>query len=217
MDLILEFRGQDEQSSKVAKYEKIAIDIAYGILSDEWIVGDIITGRTTLSAKYSVSSETIRRALKLLEEQSVVESIKRKGILIKSKEYADLFVSEHKTKDIILSLREDVSTMMLEKQKIENIVLDSIDDIIEKSMLLRNTGVINPLEITVSEKSHLIGKSIGEVKFWESTGATVIGINRNDHLYLSPGPIFIFEAKDRILYVSNDTESSSKIKSFVNK
>ncbi|MGB3366210.1 MAG: TrkA C-terminal domain-containing protein [Acidaminobacteraceae bacterium] len=213
----MEIREQVDQNSKAAKYEKIALDIAYGILSGEWVVGDIITGRTTLSAKYSVSSETIRRALKLLEEQSVVESIERKGILIKSKEFADLFVREHKTKDKILSLREDVSTMMLEKQKIENIVLDSIDDIIEKSMLLRNTGVINPLEITVSETSELIGKSIGEVKFWECTGATVIGINRNNHLYLSPGPAFIFESNDRILYVSNDIESSNKIKSFVNK
>lgn len=212
----MEFREQVDQNSKVAKYEKIAIDIAYGILNDEWIVGDIITGRTTLSGRYNVSSETIRRALKLLEEQGVVESIERKGTLIKSKEYADLFVNEHKTKDRILSLREDISAMMLEKQKIENIVSDSIDDIIEQSMLLRNTGVINPLEITVLENSSLIGKSIGDVRFWEHTGATVIGINRNSHLYLSPGPSFIFEVSDIILYVSNDKKSSHKINTFVN-
>ena len=63
----------------------------------------------------------------------------------------------------------------------------------------------------------LIGKSIGGVRFWEHTGATVIGINRKSHLYLSPGPIFIFEANDIILYVTNDKESSDKIKNFVNK
>ncbi len=200
----MEFKEHMDQNNKAAKYEKIAIDIAYGIINDEWHVGDIITGRTTLSARYSTSSETIRRALKLLEEEKVVESIERKGILIKSKEYANLFVSEFKDKDKILSLRENISAMMLEKQKIESIVLDSIDDIIEQSMLLRNTGVINPLEIEVENKSSLIGKSIGQVKFWEHTGATVIGINRNNHLYLSPGPKFIFEKNDIILYVSNE-------------
>lgn len=213
----MESKSKLGKNNKTSKYEKIAIDIAYGILSGEWIVGEIITGRTTLSAKYSVSSETIRRALKLLEEQNVVKSIERKGILIKAKEFADVFVTEHKTKDRILSLREDISTMILEKQRIENVVLDSIDDIIEQSMLLRNIGVINPLEVNVSASSNLIGKSIGEVKFWEHTGATVIGINRNAHLYLSPGPKFIFENDDIILYVGNDKEDSEKIKTFVNK
>ena len=65
----------NDGSGKVARYEKIALDIAYSILNEEWKVGDMIKGRSTLSGKYSVSPETIRRAIKLLEELMVVEVI----------------------------------------------------------------------------------------------------------------------------------------------
>ncbi|MEA4848713.1 MAG: GntR family transcriptional regulator [Clostridiaceae bacterium] len=65
----------EDKSASVAKYEKIALDIAYSILNEEWKAGEMVKGRSTLSGKYSVSPETIRRALKLLEELQVVNVI----------------------------------------------------------------------------------------------------------------------------------------------
>ncbi|NMB03507.1 MAG: GntR family transcriptional regulator, partial [Tissierellia bacterium] len=68
-----------------SRYEKIALDIAYSIWKEEYKVGDIIKGRSTLSGKYGVSSETIRRAVKLLEEAEAVSVEERVGILVTSK------------------------------------------------------------------------------------------------------------------------------------
>lgn len=207
----------EDKNDAIAKYEKIALDIAYSIVNDEWKVGEMVKGRSTLSGKYSVSPETIRRALKLLEELQVVSVIEKKGILIKSKDAANTFIKEHQSKDRILSLREDITKLMEEKKSIEKSVIEHMDSIIEQAMLLRNIGIIYPLELKISEKSHLIGKSIGEVRFWDHTGATIIGINRSGHLYLSPGPKMVFYSNDIILYVGNDANISDKVDKYVNK
>ena len=212
----LKNRGEDK-GVPVAKYEKIALDIAYSILNGEWKIGEMVKGRSTLSGKYSVSPETIRRALKLLEELQVVNVIEKKGILIKSKEAANTFIKEYQSKDRILSLREEISKLMDEKTAIEKSVLERLDSVIEQAMILRNIGIIYPLELKVSEKSHLVGKSIGEARFWNHTGATIIGVNRSGHLYLSPGPKLVFFSNDIIFYVGNDTNISDKVTKFVNR
>ncbi len=206
-----------DRGAKVPKYEKIALDIAYSIVNDEWKVGEIVAGRSTLASKYGVSPETIRRSMALLEELRVVNVIDKKGVLIESKESANTFIKEYQTKDRILSMREEIVKLNEEKQSIENAVLDRLDSIIEQAMLLRNIGIIYPLELKIPKKSHLVGKSIGEVRFWNHTGATIIGINRSGTLYLSPGPKMVFYAKDIILYVGNGSKVSDKMKRFVNR
>ncbi|MDD3706617.1 MAG: TrkA C-terminal domain-containing protein, partial [Clostridiaceae bacterium] len=100
---------------------------------------------------------------------------------------------------------------------IEKSVMERLDTVIEQAMILRNIGIIYPLELKVSKKSHLIGKTIGEARFWNHTGATIIGINRSGHLYLSPGPKLVFFANDIILYVGNDAEISDKVNKYVNR
>lgn len=205
-----------ESVNKTARYEKIAVDIAYSIINDEWKIGEIIKGRSTLSGKYSVSPETIRRALKLLEELLVVEVIEKKGILIKSKIAAEAFIKEHQSKDRILSLREDISRMTTEKRLIEDAVLSSLDNLIEQALIMKHVGIIHPLEVKVLDKSPLIGKSIGEIRFWEHTGATIIGINRTGQLLLSPGPKLVFFLGDIIFYVGNTSEHADRVERFVN-
>lgn len=207
----------NEMGNKTARYERIALDIAYSILNDEWKIGEMIKGRSTLSGKYSVSPETIRRALKLLEELSVVEVIEKKGILIKSKAAADAFIKEHHSKDRVLSMREDIAKMIHEKRAIEDNMIETLDTLIEQALIMKHVGIIHPLEFKVSESSFLLGKSIGEVKFWEHTGATIIGINRNGQLLLSPGPKLVFFAGDIVFYVGNATENSERVEKYVNK
>ncbi|NLZ92332.1 MAG: GntR family transcriptional regulator, partial [Clostridiales bacterium] len=189
----------NDKEDKVPKYEKIALDIAYSIANGEWKEGEMVTGRSTLSGKYSVSPETIRRSLALLEELQVITVIEKKGVLIKSKEAANTFIKEYQSKDRILSMREEIAKLMEQKKAIEESVMERLDSIIEQAMLLRNIGIIYPLELKIPEKSHLVGKSIGEVRFWNHTGATIIGINRSGHLYLSPGPKMKFYSNDIIL------------------
>ena len=103
--------GGLREKDGVAKYEKIAVDIAYSIVHGEWSEGDLVKGRSTLSGKYSVSPETIRRAIKLLEDSDVVEVLDKKGLVIRSVKAADRFISEHQAEDKIMTLRDDVKNL----------------------------------------------------------------------------------------------------------
>ena len=204
-----------ESENKTSKYEKIALDIAYSIVNDEWKMGDIIKGRSTLSGKYSVSPETIRRALKLLEELHVVEVIEKKGMLIKSKTAAVAYIKEYQSKDHVLSLRENIAKMIEEKRVIEDNMLVKLDKLIEEAVLLKNVGIIYPLEFKIPEGSPLIGRSIGDIRFWEHTGATIIGINRTGELVLSPGPKLVFFEGDVVFYVGNSPGNSERVNKFI--
>lgn len=204
-----------ESENKTSKYEKIALDIAYSIVNDEWKIGDIIKGRSTLSGKYSVSPETIRRALKLLEELHVVEVIEKKGMLIKSKTAAVAYIKEYQSKDHVLSLRENIAKMIEEKRVIEDNMLVKLDKLIEEAVLLKNVGIIYPLEFKIPEGSPLIGRSIGDIRFWEHTGATIIGINRTGELVLSPGPKLVFFEGDVVFYVGNSPGNSERVNKFI--
>lgn len=59
-------------STKGAKYQAIAVDIAKRILNNEFAIGEKVSGRTLFASQYSVSPETIRNAISLLKEVNVV-------------------------------------------------------------------------------------------------------------------------------------------------
>lgn len=208
--------GGIRQKDGIAKYEKIAVDIAYSICHGEWEEGALVKGRSTLSGKYSVSPETIRRAVKLLEDSAVVEVLDKKGLLVKSIAAAEAFINDHQAEDRIMTLRDDVKNLFAQKKAIDQQLEETLDDLIEQAMSLRNVGLIFPLEVKIQSGSPLVGKSIGEVQFWAHTGATIIGVKRGGHLQLSPGPKMVFFEGDMILYVANEQLQSVKINHYVN-
>ena len=73
---------------------------------------------------------------------------------------------------------------------------------------------INPIEIKLTKDSHLIGKTISQSKFWQNTGATIVGIRRDDSLILSPGPYMGFK-KDDIILAIGATNIIDTIHSFI--
>ena len=72
-------------------YQKIALDIANKIYTGEIQEDSVLFGRSVLAGKYNVSPETIRRAVKILEDIGVVKSIKGKGVIVLSPDKASSF------------------------------------------------------------------------------------------------------------------------------
>ncbi len=209
---------RETEDNKIhARYERIALDIAYSIYNNEHEEGSLIKGRSTLAGKYNVSPETIRRGMKLLEEMDVVEILDKVGIRIKSVHNALRFIQEYQSKNQILVQREKITELVEEREKINHQVLQMVDSIIEQSLSLRNIGIIYPLEYKLTAQSPIIGKKIGEIRFWDHTGATIIGINRGGKLYLSPGPNHTFAENDVVLYVGNIVKITEKVERFINK
>lgn len=186
------------------KYLKIALDIAYSIYNNDLKEGSKVSGRSTLASKYSVSPETIRRSIALLKDMNVVEVTEKSGILIISKEQAYSFIQNFNTKDSILKLKDETNSLLKQKKQIEEHIEEKIEEIIEYSIQLRNIGLIYPLELRIPEDSPMIGKTIADVKFWQNTKATILGIKRNGYLIVSPGPNQDFRDNDTIVFVGND-------------
>lgn len=192
------------ENSTAPMYQKIALDIANAIYKGHYTEGERLHGRSTLASRYNVSSETIRRAIKLLEDVDVVESVKGSGITILSKEQAFKYINKFKNIESVLSYKTKLKSLYENKDSIENEILQTIESIIKYTNKLSNTTSITPFEIEITENSKVIGKSIGEVRFWQYTGATIIGIRREGETILSPGPYANFQLGDVILIIGEE-------------
>lgn len=196
------------------RYMNIALDVAGRICNGEFKEGDKIFGRSTLASEYNVSPETIRRAVNLLEDMQVVMSTQGSGIHIFSLNNAYSFVRKFQNKATIRSLKNEIRLLLAQKKEIENAINEKIDTIVDYSDRLKNLNILTPIGIEVDDYSQLIGRTISETKFWQNTGATIIAIERNGSLVLSPGPYGGFEKEDTIFVVGGE-DVVERIKKFM--
>ncbi|MFR5265614.1 TrkA C-terminal domain-containing protein [Clostridium sp.] len=194
----------ENKMSSEPVYKKIALDIASRIYNEDLKVGEKISGRSTLASNYNVSPETVRKSIKLLEDMEVVVSTRGSGVNITSKENAYEFINRFHSIESITTLKQDIDTLFQEKHEIEKNINDMIGKIVDYSNRLKYTNPLTPIEIEIPAGSRILGKSISEVKFWQNTGATIVGIRRQGDLIISPGPYLTFENNDVILVVGNE-------------
>lgn len=193
------------KQTKTPNYIKIAVDIAHRIVNNQFIEGEKITGRTTLVSIYNVSPETIRRSLALLRDMNVVTINEKSGIIINTKDSAKEFLNKFKTKSDFTYLNSETFELIKQRKEIDDKLEKNINSIIQFATQLRNVGSIIPFESIVQKDSFAVGKSIGELNFWHNTKATIIAVKRDGDLFLSPGPYFIINSNDIIVYVGEDS------------
>ncbi len=192
------------ENNVTSRYQEIALDIANGIYKEDIKEGDKLHGRSTLAGKYNVSPETVRRAIKLLEDVGVVRSHRGSGITILSKDSAFKYINKFKNIESVASHKATLLAQINQKMELESEIVATIDKIIDYTSRFSNTTSITPLEIEVTEKCSFIGKSIGGVSFWQHTGGTIIGIKRDNETILSPGPYATFELGDILLVIGEE-------------
>lgn len=186
------------------RYVRISIDVANRIVSEDFKENQKIKGRSTLAGEYNVSPETIRRAMALLSDMEVVEVLHNSGVIIKSKEKALEFLSKFSSKENIDYLRSDLNKLIAGRNKINGEIQEKIDLILEQSFIFKTSKIIQQHEYQIEKGSWIIGKMISEVKFWQNTGATILGVKKGKEILVSPGPYFAFEEGEIIIFVGND-------------
>lgn len=196
-------------------YQKIAIDITNRIVSGDLSIGDRLYGRSSLASKYNVSPETIRRSITLLSEMNIVTVTKGSGIVINSVDNCSKFIDKFKDIDSISSLKKEIVDLFEKRKELDKHIEYSIDELVDYSSRFKNSNPFIPFEFEIHTEMSVLGKTISESKFWQNTGATVIGIKRNDELILSPGPHTVFKDND-IFVVICDENSYYRIKTFLN-
>lgn len=192
------------QKPQIPTYERIAIDLANRIYDGKFKVGEKIHGRSTLASEYKVSPETVRRAIKILEDVEIVQSTKGSGIVISSRENAYKYIHRFSNLASIKDLEKQMNSLIAERDKLDEELFDTLRKIMDYSGKLRHTNPLAPIEVEVVTGCIHIGKTISEVKFWQNTGGTVIGMKRKGELIISPGPYALIQEGDVLLVIGDD-------------
>ncbi|WP_033826447.1 TrkA C-terminal domain-containing protein [Bacillus andreraoultii] len=190
--------------TQLPAYQRIAIDIANRIYNEQLKVGERIYGRSTLASEYNVSPETIRKAIKILEDVEIVKSTKGSGVVITSRENAYKFIQSFSNMRSLKDLEKQMRDLLYERQQLDSELFDIVEKIIDYTGKLRNTNPLAPIEIEIPKGCVHNGKTIGEVNFWHNTGGTIVAIKRNEQVIVSPGPFATFQEGDILLIIGND-------------
>jgi len=189
------------QKAQIPTYERIAIDLANRIYDGKFKVGEKIHGRSTLASEYKVSPETVRRAIKILEDVEIVESTKGSGIVISSRENAYKYIQRFSNLASIKDLEKQMNSLISERDKLDEQLFETLRKIMDYSGKLRHTNPLAPIEVEVFPGCNQVGKTISDLKFWQNTGGTVIGMKRKGELIISPGPYALILEGDILLII----------------
>lgn len=195
-------------------YMQIAIDMAGRIGKGEFTEDKKISGRSTLASEYNVSPETIRKAMSLLSDMKIVEMRQGSGIFVLSKENAQDFIYQYRTRESIYQLKERMLDLFDKKKEIEDEMNKTMKSIIDYTSRFKSSDHLTVYEQQAPSDSACISKSIKELAFWQNTGATVVGIKRKDVMMVSPGPYETIEIGDIVMFIG-DIASVARMKEFL--
>lgn len=186
-------------------YQQIAIDLASRISNGEFKAGDKLLGRSTLASHYEVSPETIRRAVVLLQDKEIVEAHQGSGIIVNSRENAYKFTEKFKNIDTISNIKDSIIELIDKKIKLDEELTTRFKKLLDYSERFINTNPFSPYEIEITKDCKYLGKTISQLNLWQHTGATIIGIKRNNKIISSPGPHAILLKKDTFIYIGEES------------
>ena len=178
-----------KQTVVPSQYLQIALDLARRIAKGELPEGSRIYGRSVMASEYNVSPETIRRALRLLADMKVVEVKPQSGAVVLSADSARRYIVNFEESADVRALRQQLKELMAEYADLSRRLSDTVTALVKSRDTFAAAGEPLPnYEVPVPKGSPLIGQSIGALKFWQSTGGTIVAIRRGQTVILSPGP-----------------------------
>lgn len=194
-------------------YLKIARDIASRVARGELQEGQRIYGRSVMASEYSSSPETIRRALKLLSDMKVVEVKPQSGAIILSRDNAARYINHFEESANVRKLLSKLQDLKKQYAELNEDLLDTVEAIVKTrySFVAADDPLPN-YKLRIPDGSWLVGKSIGTLNFWQSTGSTIVAILRGQNMILSPGPYAELYNGDTIVFVGTPAaaEAASK-------
>lgn len=189
-----------------ARYEEIAQDLAKRIAQGDLSEGARILGRSSLAGTYQVSPETIRRAVAILHERGIVQSVAGSGIRVLSRVAAQEFVDSLRTRSTLEEGARELRALLKQRRELD----DRIDTTLDR-LLSQATGALASRhvdEIPVVATSWVIGRSLGEIRLRSSTGATAVAVTRGDVDHFSPPADMHLQPGDVVTVVGSDSARS---------
>ena len=195
-----------------ARYLAIAYQIAKRISSGELQEGLRLSGRTLLSSQYQVSSETIRKAIKVLETYGVVESKERSGIMVLSAKAAEAYMHRYITQKEDRRLIKDAEEALKELSHAES----KAQHLMRKLISVTRTGFF-PFDFftfDVRDDDAFVGKTLQVLDLKKATGALVIGYEKAGLFYQNPDASLVIEPQ-MTLYLLGDLTVQKRTEEFL--
>lgn len=187
-----------------ARYQQIASDIAAKIVDCRYEIGDKIYARSLIASQYSVSAETARKAVAILADLNIVDTVRGSGVIIKSYDNAVAFLKHSRDLGTVDDLKRNAMDCLSRITKEGNELRDAISELVDRTDRFRALNPLAPFSILIRSGAKGIGESVASLNFWQKTQATVVAIRREDSLILSPGPCAEFEAGDTVYFVGEE-------------
>lgn len=196
------------------RYQQIAADIASKIVKGYYKIGDKIYARSSIASQYGVSSETARRAISILTDLDIVDTVKGSGVKIKSFEKAVAFIRQYEDVQTVNSIKKEIIQSVERQEKEVSYMNECIAKLIDKTDRFRSINPFLSFEIEITENTPYLNQTISETNFWHNTTATIIAIRRKDNMLLSPGPYATFTLGDRVYFIG-DEKSNDRVMRFL--
>ncbi len=195
------------------RYQQIAVEIAERVVEGRYQVGEKIHARSTLASNFNVSPETARKAINVLVDLEIMEVRHGSGAYVSSKENAQKFVEKYRNVQSIKEIQQEIADSVdRQRQEIANFS-KLIEVLVNQTKQVHDISPFIPYELKISEKALHLEKSIVELNIWQVTGATVVAIQTETELLLSPGPYAKLSIGNIIYFVGNEL-SFQRMKNF---
>ena len=175
----------DAKGTVAPVYSQIALDIALRITRGEIKENTRLYGRSVLASQYGVSPETIRRAMRLLEDMEVVETREGRGSLVISKVKAQEYVDKFSEYNDIRAKQQRLKELLQEQEKLCRKISDAADSIVRINEHFTITLPFTIYEETIPDTSPLIDKTLKKPILAEDQGYDYRDTPRRPD-YLSP-------------------------------
>ena len=183
----------------LTQYTRIAISLAERIASGQLKEGDKLSGRSKLSPEYNVSPETIRRTLRLLADMKVVEVKEQSGVYVLSADNARRYLHNFADQTDIRGKQQQLKELLVRQEHLNRqmaaLCRDILDETSQTPDALPNYYCLIPDDWPHS------GTTVGALRFWQATGATIVAIRRGPSYIVSPGPYAELYAGDAVIFV----------------
>ena len=183
----------------LTQYTRIAISLAERIASGQLKEGDKLSGRSKLSPEYNVSPETIRRTLRLLADMKVVEVKEQSGVYVLSADNARRYLHNFADQTDIRGKQQQLKELLVRQEHLNRQMAARCRDILDETS--QTPDALPNYYCRIPDDWPHSGTTVGALRFWQATGATIVAIRRGLSYIVSPGPYAELYAGDAVIFV----------------
>ncbi|MDO4666692.1 MAG: GntR family transcriptional regulator [Streptococcus sp.] len=186
------------------RYQQIAVAIAERIVDGKYPIGSKIYARSTLASNFNVSPETARKAINVLVDLEIMEVHHGSGAFVSSKAKAQQFLETYNDVNSLQDLKNKLNQSIKKQEEEFTNFSQLLSQLLSRTKDIQRRFPFNPYELHLDETALNLGKSINELNIWHSTGATIVAVQQEEQLLVSPGPYTKLEAGNTLYFVGNE-------------